>query len=734
MRRLLFFVTFLALNLAAARVETTVLGQAGVTPPLSASDSSGNLLLAVNNPPCAVVQADCAPITLVKVDALGKVLLRRNLGAAGQRISVAAVGLDVRGNILVAGTTTLANLATVRPLQAALRGESDIFLWQLAPDGERVLFASYLGGAGVDAVTRMLLDGAGNPVLVITTRSADFPFTARLAGRVADGPRSGIVKVSLASPKVDYAVELEQTPLFDHLSLAEDGSVNFFLANRVLGALRPDGQLVRLETGLPAGTLPARIAPVSGGGFWVTGSAVGVELETTGTAIQRTRGAPSYYRVEGIVTTPEGPAREAIFRQIVVDPAEPYRLYAITSRGLLRSDNNGWGWTILQSGADYRSAAAIAAGAAGRVWVNTATAAGKPRLLVSDDQGAAFRDIALPVELAQAASADALAAHARNSDVLYIGAGALLASTQNGGQTWTVASTEDPVLSIAVDPNDPLHVIVHAARRLLQSTDGGMSFGRAQSFPASVSFPFFDPFDPGAIYFQEGGRLRRTARDTFPDVAPVPGRATSGRVVLDPTSPGVFFSFDRATGRLLRSADRGITWEASSERLPAAPTRIAVSDGGVCHIAALQNASDGFVARLDREGKLAYLSYLGGAGEEAGQFLLLNGASQLIVAGTTNSPDFPLTQGRLRGPDIASLPASVSQRDTDFFVTTLNRDGSLASSVALGSSLPEQLLNAFAGPAGSTVLFGVTQGNFPGVRTPLSLADGPVYVMARVYP
>ena len=743
MNRLLISGLCLAWVLSGARVETTVLGPAGIASPLAASDGAGNLLLVTNNPPCPIVQSDCAPISFQKLDGLGKVLLRKNLGSAGMRVLATAAGLDARGNIVIAGTTRQAGLPTVRPVQPALRGEADLFLWQLAPDGERVQFASYLGGGGIDSVSRLLLDSAGNPLLVIATRSADFPFTSRLASRPAEQePRAGIVKVSLGSPKVDYAVELGQAPLFDHLALAEDGvTVNFFLNNRTIGSLRADGQLTQLETGLPAGTLPARLAPIpAGGGFWVTGAAMGVELEPTATAIQHTRGAPTYYRVESAATTPEGPARAAIFRQVVVDPVEPYRLYAISSRGLLRSDNNGWEWSVVQSGVDYRNAVAVTAGAAGRVWVSTANAANQPKLLVSDNQGAAFRETPYPEQVTLAPGPDAFAAHPRSADVLYLGAGSWLVSTQNGGQTWTVLAAEDPIAALAADPNDSLHLLVHTARpsaatyQLRQSTDGGATFLQARPVSAAVNFPFFDPFDPGVLYFQEGGRLRRTTRDSFPEVTPVAGRATSGRVAADPSSPGVFFSYDRSSGRLIRSLDRGLSWEPSSDRVPAAPTRLTVSDGGVCHIAALQNASDGFVARLDREGKLTYLSYLGGAGEDAGRFLLLNPSGQLLVAGTTNSPDFPVTQGRLRGADITTLPAGVTQRDIDFFVTTLNRDGSMASSVALGSSLPEQLLNAFPGPGGSTVLFGITQGNFPGVRTPLTLADGPVFVMARVYP
>lgn len=125
---------------------------------------------------------------------------------------------------------------------------------------------------------------------------------------------------------------------------------------------------------------------------------------------------------------------------------------------------------------------------------------------------------------------------------------------------------------------------------------------------------------------------------------------------------------------------------------------------------------DGFVAKLGQDGsRVEYLSYLGGTGNETPLGITvdtpLDASGQprtqfrAYITGSTFSPDFPTTAGVVQ-----SSPGGVS----DVFVTSLNADGSLASSTYLGGSLHESGRDIAVDDAGSIWVTGnsVSQ-NFP---------------------
>ena len=86
-----------------------------------------------------------------------------------------ALDVDSRGRLYLAGNTHSTNLPTVRPVQNRLRGEENAFVAVLAPSGQRLRFASYLGGSAVDVATSVAA-GPHNSVYVAGgTTSADFP-------------------------------------------------------------------------------------------------------------------------------------------------------------------------------------------------------------------------------------------------------------------------------------------------------------------------------------------------------------------------------------------------------------------------------------------------------------------------------------------------------------------------------------------------------------------------------
>ena len=116
---------------------------------------------------------------------------------------------------------------------------------------------------------------------------------------------------------------------------------------------------------------------------------------------------------------------------------------------------------------------------------------------------------------------------------------------------------------------------------------------------------------------------------------------------------------------------------------------------------------DAFVAKIDPTGSnLLYSTYLGGAGDDRGFAMALDGTGNVYVTGKTSSKDFPTTAGSfqttLKGP-------------TNVFVAALNPTGSgLLYSTYLGGGGSDQA-NAMAVDAvGNAYVAGsTTSGSFP---------------------
>ena len=86
-----------------------------------------------------------------------------------------------------------------------------------------------------------------------------------------------------------------------------------------------------------------------------------------------------------------------------------------------------------------------------------------------------------------------------------------------------------------------------------------------------------------------------------------------------------------------------------------------------------------FVIRLDASGKsVVYSSYLGGTNQDRGNAIAVDASGNAYVAGTTNSPDFPVAeplQGVGGGTCARIVPpgGSISEPCSDAFVSTRNR-------------------------------------------------------------
>ncbi len=115
--------------------------------------------------------------------------------------------------------------------------------------------------------------------------------------------------------------------------------------------------------------------------------------------------------------------------------------------------------------------------------------------------------------------------------------------------------------------------------------------------------------------------------------------------------------------------------------------------------------TDVVVYKYHPDGRLAFITYLSGARRETGRFVALGAWGSVVVAGSTESPDFPSTRGSFQPEYAGPAPdASGSGSDVagDFFAARLDPEtGVLLAGTFLGGPNRDQMGEAALGSDGS---------------------------------
>jgi hypothetical protein len=122
---------------------------------------------------------------------------------------------------------------------------------------------------------------------------------------------------------------------------------------------------------------------------------------------------------------------------------------------------------------------------------------------------------------------------------------------------------------------------------------------------------------------------------------------------------------------------------------------------------------DAFVSKFTPGGVVAWVTYLGGKGDDGAAVVTVDGAGNVYLAGVTNSTDFPVTAGVLQ-PALKGTGGNACVRFGDAFVAKLNPSGSqLIYSTYLGGQ--DDFATAMASiPGGTFTLAGATMSrDFP---------------------
>jgi hypothetical protein len=183
------FVTKINAN-GSALVYSTYLGGShtdsyyGVSRASVAVDSAGNAYVSGSTqstdfPTANAIQPSFAgrqDAFVTKFNSDGSALLYSTyLGRGGYEIG-AAIAVDTAGNAYVTGTTFSTDFPTVNPIQSGIGGGGDAFVTEFNPQGNALVYSTYLGGPHNDYGSAITVDAAGSAYLT-GTASTGFPET-----------------------------------------------------------------------------------------------------------------------------------------------------------------------------------------------------------------------------------------------------------------------------------------------------------------------------------------------------------------------------------------------------------------------------------------------------------------------------------------------------------------------------------------------------------------------------
>jgi len=133
------------------------------------------------------------------------------LNAAGTQLSYAtfiggsnddraySIAVDTSGAAYLCGSTASANFPTqnAAPIQPARGGGKDGFVLKLAPAGNALVYSSYIGGSGSDAIYSCVLDAYNQVYATGETNSTNLPTKTPFQAANAGGYDAMVLKISL---------------------------------------------------------------------------------------------------------------------------------------------------------------------------------------------------------------------------------------------------------------------------------------------------------------------------------------------------------------------------------------------------------------------------------------------------------------------------------------------------------------------------------------------------------
>ena len=159
------------------------------------------------------------------------ILYSTYLGGAGRDWSM-AIAVDGGGNACITGGTYSGSFPLVNPYDSTYNGGGDVFVAKLSPNGNYLLYSTYLGGTNHDYGMGIAVDGGGNAYITGNTSSNGFPMVNPYDGTYNGGINHGdafVAKLSTSGSNLLYSTYLGGTSEDYGIGVAVDTSGNIYI-------------------------------------------------------------------------------------------------------------------------------------------------------------------------------------------------------------------------------------------------------------------------------------------------------------------------------------------------------------------------------------------------------------------------------------------------------------------------------------------------------------------------
>ena len=621
------------------------------------------------------------------------------------------IAVDGSGNIYVTGNTKSTNFPTQNAFQPAPPSLTDSggngFVTKINPAVPAYVFSTYLGGSAKDEANSIAIDPASNVYVTGTTASTDFPtanaFQANLGGPFAED--AFVTKLN-SSGSLSYSTYLGGNSTDNGFGIAVDASGNAYVTGVTFSTNFPTANPIQANHSSQGVNNEAFVTKLNSQGSallystYLGGSGVdagrGIAVDASGNAyVTGFTSSLDFPLVAGAIRT-----RSSVFRsvdaaanwsndnyglaapvtQLVIDPAQPSKLYAGTGNGVFRSSNGGKTWAPINNGLSGLFVEALVIDPLTPSTLYVAVLGNVSGVYKSIDGGNTwiFRSTGITNSNLRSLAIDPV-----TPSTVYAGAfNGPIYKTTDGADHWAPSGNPPPVvpLSLAVDPHTPTRIFAADASGsggIFRSIDSGATWQsvltqtNAQGTSVSVS-----PLTSGLVY----ATLRNSNLTDIGVFKSVDGgdhwtfvRSGQGKIAFDPVSASTLYFLSNTEG-LLKSTDSGQTWVPRNNGLPfknvidVAINPLTTSTLYLATATTFDN--DAFVTKINPAGSaLIYSTFLGGSvvsndssvSDDQGLAIALDSAGNAYVTGFARAPNFPTTPHAYQPSNLGFADAFISK-------------------------------------------------------------------------
>jgi len=320
---------------------------------------------------------------------------------------------------------------------------------------------------------------------------------------------------------------------------------------------------------------------------------------------------------------------------LAVDPTNSSILYVGGGSLLLKSTDGGASWSRFENGLALNATVRIYAIAVDPtnpsiVYVTIQGIFARSGVYRSTDAGVSWAGRFNGIPPNGGANLAAIVIDPTSASTLYATQGQSVFKSTNGGKTWQETALRGQIMSLAIDPRNPATLYAGSQQGLLKTDDGGLtsrvlSNDVVQAIAVSRS-------GPNAIYAGAGAR----GGDAFVAKLSANGLALeySTYVGGEGDDKGSAIALDESGNAYVVGQTHSLRWPVAN----AFQSRIGGENA--------QSGGDAFVVKLNSSASvLLYSSFIGAVLDERANGVAVDASGNVLVAGDTESFEFPTTPG-----------------------------------------------------------------------------------------